>query len=832
MSSVKGFNFNGQTYKYDYNELDNIPETDPTLTEQGSAADAKATGDQVNALSSRMDSFTHLSEGSTTGDAELIDGRTGANGTTYNNIGTAIRTQVTNLTNAVTANTNAIAANTAQVATNTQDITNVKSDLRQSYPKMVESDATEPDLDITDPSGNVIMRLQDGHIQTKEFDSADVIQDIADIQDDISELSSGKINIQQAVSDAGKALVIGVDGMVSPADVSISVDATLTQEGEAADAKAVGDAIANTNTAKIVDSDATHVDLDITDNQGNVILRLEGGHVKTKNFDSSDTAPHGVGNVDVMNSDSLADMVLTDAVGNVIVQFSNGHIQTKNFDSGDIDESLEVFHRISGDDYIKTFSYNNSESTSQTIEGDFKQGDTILCHFSNSDNDLTDTSSAKYIQYYCVTEDGASSYLGKNYGYCFGRFTLPVDAKAIRADIPSGMLSSGTFTCKFIVYKLGDYERKPNIITVGSENRCMFTSIRDAMDSFTDNNWYNRYQIQIYPGTYNVMDDYTDEEIRESGFVGLWVKNGVDLVGVGHRDEIVIHGELSTADYDLTIRNAISTLNLSGDCGLKNLTVTNKNLRYAVHDDHASGIYQAQTKMIEGCKFVSTDAASGGFGQAAYGAGGNSGKTLIIRNCDLGDRLIIHNYQNQSVPMTAVVENSFARIVNLTDNNNVGFTAKTRISFHNCDFTLIRHMLTSHGTAPSMRLEGTGTHDAMVMTEEGIVYNFGDCHEFLGTSLLVGQAVKLNGSMMPVAQTDISNVYGIVIGNDGTNTFVQTRGYISDILLGLSGLSVGNYITLDSSGIVTTVGATASNAVGIVASEDTTDSCLFIKLLI
>lgn len=44
-------------------------------------------------IQARMDSFTNLAEGSTTGDAELIDGRVGDDGVTYNNIGTAIRTQ-------------------------------------------------------------------------------------------------------------------------------------------------------------------------------------------------------------------------------------------------------------------------------------------------------------------------------------------------------------------------------------------------------------------------------------------------------------------------------------------------------------------------------------------------------------------------------------------------------------------------------------------------------------------------------------------------------------------------------------------------------------------
>ena len=50
-----------------------------------------------NVLSSRIDAFTSLTQGSTTGDAELIDIRIGADGTPYNNAGSAVRGQINTL---------------------------------------------------------------------------------------------------------------------------------------------------------------------------------------------------------------------------------------------------------------------------------------------------------------------------------------------------------------------------------------------------------------------------------------------------------------------------------------------------------------------------------------------------------------------------------------------------------------------------------------------------------------------------------------------------------------------------------------------------------------
>ena len=61
----------------------------------------KAEQDALDVEKARIDSFTTLATGSTTGDAELIDGRIGADGITYANIGGAIRGQASKLDSAL-----------------------------------------------------------------------------------------------------------------------------------------------------------------------------------------------------------------------------------------------------------------------------------------------------------------------------------------------------------------------------------------------------------------------------------------------------------------------------------------------------------------------------------------------------------------------------------------------------------------------------------------------------------------------------------------------------------------------------------------------------------
>lgn len=76
-----------------------------SMAEKGAFGATEEQMQQVAALDARMDTFTKLAEGSTTGDAELADIRVGAAGETYATAGHAVRGQIGNLKRDLSAET-------------------------------------------------------------------------------------------------------------------------------------------------------------------------------------------------------------------------------------------------------------------------------------------------------------------------------------------------------------------------------------------------------------------------------------------------------------------------------------------------------------------------------------------------------------------------------------------------------------------------------------------------------------------------------------------------------------------------------------------------------
>lgn len=94
--------------------------------------------------------------------------------------------------------------------------------------------------------------------------------------------------------------------------------------------------------AEIKDSSKTGVDLDVSDENGNVVLRMKNGHIMTKEFNSSVVSEN-------KSSSAVADLDVSDINGNVIARLKDGNIETKNFKSNLIRQLTGLKWSVIGD---------------------------------------------------------------------------------------------------------------------------------------------------------------------------------------------------------------------------------------------------------------------------------------------------------------------------------------------------------------------------------------------------------------------------------------------------------------------------------------------------
>lgn len=99
------------------------------------------------------------------------------------------------------------------------------------------------------------------------------------------------------------------------------------------------------NSVQMYHNNITDTDLEISDDKKNILARFVEGHIETKNFNSAEVKAeqesirNRVVNLEstvIPTAETESDLELSDENGNVLARFANGHIKTKNFDSSNI----------------------------------------------------------------------------------------------------------------------------------------------------------------------------------------------------------------------------------------------------------------------------------------------------------------------------------------------------------------------------------------------------------------------------------------------------------------------------------------------------------------
>ena len=167
--------------------------------------------------------------------------------------------------------------------------TKLGKDMRQAIHDSIAQcydDVTSPELNVKafeqavqnkiDSGELATMIIPDGSITVEKLDSnlSDNIDDIADLKSALPD----KLDTNQGAENKGKSMVVGEDGGLVPKNVKVNVDSTLTNEGEAADAKATGEKIDEISKVAeeakyFFDSEGNRYSATIID--GNIVLKSD-----------------------------------------------------------------------------------------------------------------------------------------------------------------------------------------------------------------------------------------------------------------------------------------------------------------------------------------------------------------------------------------------------------------------------------------------------------------------------------------------------------------------------------------------------------------------------
>lgn len=189
-------------------------------------------------------------------------------------------------------------------------------------------DGEESDLDISDENGNVILRLKDGHLYIQKFRSD-------------TTLSTDNLEIRTALSDdesGNRTLELFLVGCNSEGELQEYGPFSLPYATE--ESEGTMSAEDKRHLERLDTTDGEESDLDVSDNEGNVILRFKNGHIQTQKFNSETYSQ-----TSVVNGEN-ADLDISDEQGNVLVEFKGGHLRTKNFDSRNCDVDTKTVDLI------------------------------------------------------------------------------------------------------------------------------------------------------------------------------------------------------------------------------------------------------------------------------------------------------------------------------------------------------------------------------------------------------------------------------------------------------------------------------------------------------
>lgn len=233
-------------------------------------------------------------------------------------------------------------------------------------------------------------------------------------------------------------------------------------------------------------------------------------------------------------------------------------------------------------------------------------------------------------------------------------------------------------------------EVEPTVLTVSPDGTADFLSPKLANASITSSSAAAPYVILVHPGV------YTDRE---------WTVAPYTTIRGTSRTECVLAGSLPDSATDAQIAGN-STLWLKKTSGLENLTITARNMRYAVHSE-SSGTNVDAVHLVKNCRIEHFGNQGARLWRTANPGSGMSASTVWVSERPWG-------YGSASGVYERFEDCAFAGTREpWYIHTNKDFAAPTVNELVNCEL-----IQTGAFTAPALTVQslGSGQHDSVTLT--------------------------------------------------------------------------------------------------------------------
>ena len=188
-----------------------------------------------------------------------------------------------------------------------------------------------------------------------------------------------------------------------------------------------------------------------------------------------------------------------------------------------------------------------------------------------------------------------------------------------------------------------------NIITVKKSSDGDYTTLSDAIKSITGSSIDNQYEIHIYSGVYDMVEELGGNEWVASVSHSNGERQGLTLPDythlIGHGSvyiDCIVDDDVATADF----AKSVSTINVYMNNRLEGITFRAKNTRYVIHDE-TNNKFNDLTRVIKNCRFIHYGNASSYWkNYKALGGGLGSGGRYDIINSHFESPFVPFSYHN------------------------------------------------------------------------------------------------------------------------------------------------------------------------------------------